>query len=238
MISPIKRIRAVLFDWDGTLVNSLDVKIHNAGGLFHQEFGFSSQEVEEAYRRLSGIPRRQLFDAIMQDLGKPPLQEEVFNHLSMKFSELNTRALSNPALPGLIPASTPVLLKYLQEKGCFLYVSSSASTTELKEIASALDLAHFFLDSGGDIMGSYPGFNKGRDHVAFVCDKHGLTKEGLLFIGDDLSDIRLGHEAGVITIARVGTYSREVLKDYNADAVVQTLEEIPALPGLVFGREV
>ena len=141
MISPIKRIRAVLFDWDGTLVNSLDVKIHNAGGLFHQEFGFSTQEVEDAYRHHSGIPRRQLFDAIMQDLGKPPLQEEFFNHLSMKFSELNTRALSNPALPGLIPPSTPVLLKYLQEKGCFLYVSSSASSVELKEIASALGIS-------------------------------------------------------------------------------------------------
>ncbi|HKZ44019.1 MAG TPA: HAD family hydrolase [Anaerolineales bacterium] len=237
MISPAVKIRAILFDWDGTLVNSLEVKIKNAGTLFQKVFDLLPVKVEEAYRRHSGIPRRQLFDAILADLGRPALETGEFDSLSSRFSEMNTKALSDPALPGLIPAATPSVLKTLQEKGCFLFISSSAATEELKEIAGSLGLSKYFLEAGGEIMGSYPGFNKGKDHVNHVCQKYGLAREELLFVGDDLSDIRLGHEAGVMTIARVGTYTEEELKDYNADAVVQTLDEITALPGLVFGAE-
>jgi phosphoglycolate phosphatase-like HAD superfamily hydrolase len=234
VIPPVKNIRAVLFDWDGTLVNSLEVKIRNAGELFQQEFNLSPEKVEEAYRRHSGIPRRQLFDAILADLGRPALKTGEFDLLSGKFSGLNTKALSDPTLPGLIPSSTLEVLGFLKEKGCLLFVSSSAATEELKEIAASLGLANYFLDSGGEIMGSHPGFNKGVDHVSHVREKYGLAADELIFVGDDLSDIRLGHEAGVITIVRIGTYSCEELRDYNADAVVETLEEISNLPGLVF----
>src|SRR3989337_1827326 len=127
MISPAVKIRAILFDWDGTLVNSLEVKIKNAGTLFQKVFDLS--------------------------------------------------------LPGLIPAATPSVLKTLQEKGCFLFISSSAATEELKEIAGSLGLSKYFLEAGGEIMGSYPGFNKGKDHVNHVCQKYGLAREELLFVG-------------------------------------------------------
>ena len=234
MISSSKKIHAVLFDWDGTLVNSLDVKIRNAGQLFQQEFDLSSEKVEEAYRTHSGIPRRQLFNAILSDLGKPALEADEFNNLSSKFSKMNTMALSDSTLPGLIPADTPVILKSLQDKGCILFVSSSAATEELQHIAASLGLAQYFSISGGEIMGSRPGFNKGVDHVNHVCEKYALVRDEVLFVGDDLSDIRLGHEAGVMTIAKMGTYPFEVLKDYNADAVVESLHEITSLPGLAF----
>ena len=234
MISPKKKIRAVLFDWDGTLVNSLDVKIRNAGKLFQQVFDLSTEKVEKAYRLHSGIPRRQLFNAILADLGRPALEEEEFNNLSSNFSKLNTIALSDPTLPELIPPATPLILNSLQERGCLLFISSSAATEELQQIAASLGLAQYFSASGGEIMGSRPGFNKGVDHVSHICEKYALTSDELLFVGDDLSDIRLGHEAGVMTIARMGTYPLDVLKDYNADAVVKSLEEITSLPGLTF----
>ena len=234
MISLKKKIRAVLFDWDGTLVNSLDIKIRNAGKLFQQEFDLSPQKVEEAYRFHSGIPRRQLFTAILADMGKPDLEGEEFKNLSREFSKLNTKALSDPTLPELIPPATPLILNSLQEKGCLLFISSSAATEELQQIAASLGLSHYFFASGGEIMGSRPGFNKGVDHVSHVCEKYELSRDELLFVGDDLSDIRLGHEADVMTIVRMGTYPLDVLKDYNADAVIQSLEEITSLPGLTF----
>ena len=110
----MKKIRAVLFDWDGTLVNSLDVKIRNAGELFNRVFNLSPDQVGMAYRRHSGIPRRQLFDAILDDLGRPPLDDVEFESLSGKFSIMNTQALRDPGLPGLIPPATPIVLQSLQ----------------------------------------------------------------------------------------------------------------------------
>ncbi|MFC2028983.1 HAD family hydrolase [Chloroflexota bacterium] len=234
MKSPVRNIRAVLFDWDGTLVNSLDVKIRNAGKLFKQVFDLSSQDVQQTYRRYSGIPRRQLFDAILADLGRPALGDEDYNTLSDRFSTLNTEALSDPSLPGLIPHATSLVLQSLQEIGCLLFISSSAATEELQDIASSLGLEKFITGSGGEIMGSRAGFNKGVHHVDHVCGKYGLTRQELLFVGDDLADIRLGAEAGVLTIAKAGTYPVDVLFANNADLVVKTLEDITRIPGLVF----
>jgi len=52
----------IVFDWDGTLIESLPLKIRNAGRLFEETFGVPRAGIEAAYRVHSGIPRRQLLD--------------------------------------------------------------------------------------------------------------------------------------------------------------------------------
>ncbi|MFH2039749.1 MAG: HAD family hydrolase, partial [Chloroflexota bacterium] len=148
-----KLVRAVLFDWDGTLVNSLDVKIRNAGLLFHQRFDLPPGQVEKAYQIHSGIPRRQLFNAILADLGQPALNDENYASLSWAFSDVNRNTLRDRSIQGLIPEATALVLESLLQIGCLLFVSSSAVTDEIKDIAGNLGLADYFMRSGGDIYG-------------------------------------------------------------------------------------
>lgn len=230
----MKLVRAVLFDWDGTLVNSLDVKIRNAGLLFHQRFDLSPDQVEKAYRFHSGIPRRQLFDAILADLGQPALDDENYSSLSRAFSDVNRNTLRDRSIQGLIPEATPLVLESLLQIGCLLFVSSSAVTDEIKDIAGNLGLADYFMRSGGDIYGSSPGFNKGSQHVEFICAQHNLSVDELVFVGDDPADIRLGQAAGVFTITRAGTYSSAALQTYKPDAIISSLDELTTLTGLSF----
>jgi phosphoglycolate phosphatase-like HAD superfamily hydrolase len=230
----MKLVRAVLFDWDGTLVNSLDVKIRNAGFLFQQRLDLSPEQVEKAYRVHSGIPRRQLFDAILADLGQPPLFDASFASLSKAFSDKNREALRDRKLPGLLPNATLLVLENLLQTGCLIFVSSSADTDEIRDIAGNLGLADYFVRSGGDIFGSRPGFNKGSQHVEHICKRHRLSVDELVFVGDDPADIRLGRAAGVFTIARAGTYSAAALQAYQPDAIINSLDELTALPGLLF----
>lgn len=232
----MRSVRCVLFDWDGTLVQSLDVKIRNAGLLFQQRFGLPPADVEKAYRVHSGIPRRQLFDTIRADFGLPGLQEEVFNSLSQAFSEANRAALRDRSLPGLVPAATPRTLEKLLQTGCLLFVSSSADTDEIRDIAANLGLADYFVRSGGAIFGSRPDFNKGSQHVEHICARHALGVEELVFVGDDPADIRLGRAAGVFTIARAGTCAADDLQAYQPDAIIESLDELTALPGLSFEK--
>ena len=91
----------VLFDWDGTLIDSLPAKVRNAGRLFEQEFGLSPEAVALAYRRVSGIPRKQLFASICADNGLPPLDDNAYQQLSQRFTEM-------PGLPDRI--RTPMAL--------------------------------------------------------------------------------------------------------------------------------
>lgn len=219
----------ILFDWDGTLVNSLDLKVRHAGLVFSRSYAVSPAEVEASYRRHSGIPRRQLFAAIYHDLGLGNLNDDQFTRLSAQFSDLNRRVLTDPSTPGLLPADTIPALEQLCQMGVTLYVSSSAETGELREVAQALGLAPYFLNSGGEILGSQPGLNKGPEHVRYIRERHAPSPVRLLAVGDEPSDIRLARQAGITAVAKVGTYSRAWWQQATLapDYLIETLAELP-----------
>ena len=199
-----------MFDWDGTLVDSLPLKIRNVGILFEQAFGLPAASVERSYQTHSGIPRRDLFDAILADHQLAPLADGQFTDLSRRFSELNQAALTDPEVDSLVSTDTRDTLTALQEIGFPMYVSSSAESGEIHIVARALGLDGFFLD----ILGSRPGFSKGREHIEYVLELHKALPSQVAFIGDDPADIRLGREAGVITIARLkGAEDERVLAE-------------------------
>lgn len=212
----------VLFDWDGTLVNSLDIKVHNAGKLFAQKLGLDPQKVEASYRRHSGVPRHQLFEAICRENGLASLSQARFNRLSEHFSEMNLAALSDPHTPGLVPEATPATLRALQAHGCKMYVSSSSVAQELELLAHGLGLRDYF----DGIIGSRPGFGKGPQHVAYVIEDTSTGRERIVMVGDDVTDVRLGHEAGVLTVAKTGTHTRETLELEKPDYIIDSLKQM------------
>ena len=221
------KIRLVMFDWDGTLIRSLEWKIRNGGLLFSDVFGVPAPDVESAYRRHSGIPRRGLVAAICQEMGLPALDEEQYAMMSARFSDMNRRILLDPSTTGLLPEETPLALQALREAGLVLYVSSSADQQEIIDIARSLGLYGYFTGTGGEILGSKPGFYKGRQHVAYVCRKQQVGLDEILFVGDEPTDIALGKEAGVQVAAIVGTYTAAQLAEAQPDLIVANLTELP-----------
>jgi phosphoglycolate phosphatase-like HAD superfamily hydrolase len=221
------KIRVVLFDWDGTLIRSLEWKIRNGGILFSEGFGVPAPDVEAAYRRHSGIPRRELFAAICEEVGLPALGEEQYAMMSARFSDMNRRVLLDPSTPGLLPEETPLALQALREAGRVLYVSSSADQQEIIDIARSLGLYDYFAGTGGEILGSKPGFYKGKQHVEHVCREQQVGLDEILFVGDEPSDIALGKEAGVWTAAKVGTYPAKKLAEAEPDILIESLMELP-----------
>jgi phosphoglycolate phosphatase-like HAD superfamily hydrolase len=215
----------VLFDWDGTLIDSLPNKVRNAGRLFQDEFGVPPEAVALAYRRVSGIPRKELFASICADNGLPPLDEEPYRRLSQRFTEMNLASLTGPGANRIATQETIDTLRTLQACGYPLYVSSSADPQEIRKGASALGLDSFFTG----IMGSLPGFGKGQQHVAHVLQSQAAGSNQLVFVGDEPADIRLGRLAGVRTVAKLGTCPAEVLSQENPDHIIGTLSELPAL---------
>jgi len=215
----------VLFDWDGTLIDSLEIKIRNAARLFEQELSAQPAQVESAYRRFSGIPRRQLFDAILTECRLPALDEQRYNQLSRRFSEMNLITLSDPRNPKLVPTDTRDALEILLSLDYPMYVSSSADTQEINAIARAMRLDKFFRA----ILGSVSEFTKGKPHIQYVLRQEKAGLDRIVFVGDEPADIALGHEAGVITITKAGTHSVEKLIAEGAEYVVTSLCEIPTI---------
>lgn len=215
----------VLFDWDGTLVNSLGIKIRNAGLLFSVTFGADPRQVEGSYRQHSGIPRRQLFEAICTDLSLPVLGDASYQTFSQRFTEMNMVTLTNSRNPGVLPKETADVLMELRDQGYPIYISSAADPQEIHHIVEAVGLGMYF----HEIMGSIPGFSKGEQHVEHVCQIHNVPISHIAFVGDDISDIQLGRAAGVLTIAKAGTHTFERLSAEGPDYVIGSLGELPPL---------
>jgi phosphoglycolate phosphatase-like HAD superfamily hydrolase len=215
----------ILFDWDGTLIDSLPNKVRNAARLFQEVFGVAPQDVVQSYRRVSGIPRKQLFASICADNGIPPLDDVQYQQLSQRFTEMNLASLTGSDAADILDPETLATLRLLQAAGYPLYVSSSADPHEIRTGARLLGLEGFFTE----IMGSLPGFGKGAQHVAHVLEVQSARREQLLFVGDEPTDVRLGNLAGVRTVARLGTCALDTLLKEKPAAIIRSLSELPDL---------
>jgi|SRR3989338_8726565 len=199
-----KAAKVIVFDWDGTLFDSMDNKTRNMGLVFHHHFDFSEKEVVALYCRYSGIPRRELFAQILADLGGGRiLEEDVFQNLSQEFTRLNQEANRGAKLfPDVKPC-----LDLLCHSGRSLYISSSSPAEELRPLTEQTEITSYFRA----VFGSTPEFNKGEEHWREVCRLEKCTLNELLFVGDDEQDAVLAERNNVRHLRIV----RSIVRDEN-----------------------
>jgi len=208
----------IVFDWDGTLIESLPLKIKNAGILFEETFGVSGADVETAYRIHSGIPRRQLFEAICADNGLPPLTDAQFSSLSAEFTKRNRAAVSRVEVESVVLLT----LAALNEKGYPLFISTSAVPDEVLSVTKSLKLDRYFQE----ILGSQGDFTKGPVHIEYILGKLSIPKDRIWFVGDEPSDVRLGKQAGVRTVVKTGSHPKERLAAAEPDVIIESISEL------------
>ena len=221
MKGSVEHCKVFLVDWDGTLVDSLPIKISNAGELFQRRLGVDSAKVEASYSRHSGVPRRDLFDLIATDCRGEPLSDPEFESLSAEFTATNRTEIA--ARAKLRPGSTEALAK-LGNNGRRVFISTASAQDEIDHLADAFGVARYCTE----VMGSRPGFSKGPIHAGHVRTEYGVTADEMMGIGDDLQDIRLFREAGITAVGITGTRTKSELEDAGADLVIDNLGEIAA----------
>ena len=213
------RFRAFLLDWDGTLLDSLPLKVENAVRLFATCYGVAPEAVRASYRRHSGMPRRELFNRIAAECTGHRLSDHEFEALSDTFSETNLQTI--PA-KGVLRPNVHSSLEALRQRNCLLFVSTSASQQELALLAQHFGLDTYF----HELLGSSPGFSKGLEHVAHVGATYHLCHKEMASVGDEVHDIRLHRAAGITAIGITGTEERETLLAAGADLVIDELVEL------------
>lgn len=219
MRASVEHCKAFLFDWDGTLVDSLPIKISNAGSLFAKRFGIEADDVRAAYARHSGVPRRELFDRIAQDCMDRTLTEPEFEQLSAEFTDMNRRRVGAEAS---LRAGSIDLLAGLRERGHLTFISTATAQEEIDALADAFGISRHCTE----VLGSKPGFTKGSVHAGHVTSRYGIPKTDIAGVGDDEQDMRLFREAGITSIGITGTRSRAELEAAGADFVIDSLHEV------------
>ena len=81
-------IRAIAFDFDGVLVESVEVKTRAFARLFNTEGPDAVRKILDYHLENGGVSRFEKFKTIYRSILKRPLSEEQFRSLCERFSEL------------------------------------------------------------------------------------------------------------------------------------------------------
>ena len=112
---------AVFFDFDGVILDSVDVKTKAFAKMFRQYGPEVEKSVVEYHLHNGGVSRFDKFRYYYEEILKKPVDEEIIKNLSKQFSNLVIDGvLAAPFMPGVKES-----LECLEEKGipCYIVIS-------------------------------------------------------------------------------------------------------------------
>ena len=214
--------RAVVFDLDGTLIDSVP-DIQAALNWLMARVGRRAVTRDEVVGMVGdGVPklveRGFLATGGLPDGGLEAPTAEFTRHY-----EANAATRTRP-FPGAEAA-----LEALRGAGCTLAVCTNKPAGATAEILGALDLARFFAAvAGGDTL---PGVRKPDPrHLLHVLDQLGAAPEDAVMVGDSHNDVNVAKAAGVATVAVTFGYAHGPVQDLGADVLIDHFDDlVPAL---------
>jgi len=198
----------VIFDFDGTIANTLDSIIDIMNGL-SDEFGFRKiKENDVEYLR-----------------GKRP--REILKHLGISIFKLpfvirKTRREINSHIALLSPSVDLLpILKLLKENDCHIGIVTTNIEENVKKFlhANNLDLFDFFYTVKNIF---------GKDRIlSKIIKEMKVEKSDVYFVGDEVRDIEAGKKVGIKTIAVSWGYNtKDALDKEDPDYLVDSPVEL------------
>ncbi|MBI5050047.1 MAG: HAD family hydrolase [Nitrospirae bacterium] len=195
-------IKAIIFDFDGVLVESVDIKTNAFAKLFESEGKEIVEKVVNYHLKNSGISRYEKFRYIYREILVRSLSDEEFEVLCNRFATIvKDSVVEAPYVRGALQ----FLEKYSAVYRCFIVTATPQK--EIEEIVQRRGIAGFF-------KGIYGAPLKKEDTVKAILSSEGTRPQEAVYIGDALSDYNAAVRNGVNFIARI--YDRvSIFEDKN-----------------------
>lgn len=207
-------IRAVLFDLDGTLTNTLE-DIADAMNRSLRLHGLPEWPVE-AYRYLVGDGAKKLAERAVRERQELALSVQ---REYQAYYQTHTRVKTQPY------AGVPEMLRALQGRGVPLAVFSNKPDADTKGVVS-----HYFPDIAFAVVrGQVEGVPVKPDPTGAlaVAEKLGVLPGEVLYLGDTATDMQCALNAGMHPVgAQWGFRTEEELWSSGAEHVLQTPMDI------------
>ena len=213
------RYRHIIWDWNGTLLDDLDLSIDIMNGLLGRR---SLPLLDRArYHRLFGFPVRDYYERLGFDFAR-----DSFEQLGVEFiSAYDARRWECRLQPG-----AETTLESLQAAGLTQSILSAYSQDTLREIVGHFGLTpRFKRILGLDNIYAHSKAELGRNWVAEL----GLPPGEILLIGDTLHDLDVARSIGVDCVLVACGHHPEARLRSHTDRVFADLSGLGAWPGLV-----
>ncbi len=198
----------LIFDFDGTLADTLAFTINAASEINRSLHLLSDEKIDfEKFRSTDTIE-------FFKDLEIPTYKLLFFLY---KYQRKQSREIDKvQVFQGL-----PEVLKNLKKNGVGLGIATSNSTKNVK-----LFLKNNNLDTFDFIYSSIDYFHKNRI-IERAIKKYGMEKENVIYVGDEIRDIKAAMEAGIKVASVTWGYNFEnVLSKYKPDFIINRPEDL------------
>ena len=209
-------IRAVLFDLDGTLVDSLD-DLTDAVNHMLASFGKDLLSTSEV-RSLVGKGARNL---VQRALGTES-PEDIEQGLGL-FMEFNAAHIADKSK---LYSGAREILENLAACGIRMAIISNKGADLSRLILETLKIDAFFeIICGGD---TFPEMKPSPLPLIRVIDRLGIASNEAFMVGDSINDIQAGKQAGIATIGCTWGYG-DLNELQGADHQAASCKEVGAI---------
>ncbi len=207
-----KNIRGVIFDLDGTLIDSYQA-IYLSFHYAYTQLGLPPLSLEEVKKLVGRGLSRTFGELLGESKGAQGLTlfrkkyEEVFPHHTHLLPDVRT------------------VLEQLSARGIQLAVATNKFGPFSREIFRHFKMENLFTVVVGD--GDVSQIKPHPAMLNFALEKMGLKKDETVFVGDSAIDIQTAQNAGMrVYVVPSGNTSREDLEEARPTAVLSRLLEL------------
>lgn len=203
---------AVIFDFDGTLVDSLDAHLRSWRKAF-EELGVELRE--EEIRKRFGKPSA----TILSEVLPPRLHGKI-----AELTERKQRYFAEQTASLKLYSGVEKVLKKLKEKGTPMAVATSISRKGLHDALQALGIEKYFevTVTVEDVTNSKPD----PEMLLKTAEKLGEYPKNCLMVGDSLYDVFAAERAGMsVVVVANNLYQIEQIREKGVK-IVENITEI------------
>lgn len=205
--TPSTTIKAVIFDFDGTLADSLEVFLKVAQELLGVTQTPSPEEIEEM-RGMKSLEIMKKFDIKAWRLPKLLLE--------------GRKAMAKEADSINLFQGIDKMLHDLKEDGYKVYVISTNSKPIISKVLRKADVSRFitYTDAGASITGKSANIRR-------LMKQRSLERSECVYVGDEVRDIEAARKAKIRVISvSWGFNSKKLLSSHNPDIIIDSPSEM------------
>ena len=190
-------IKAVIFDVDGVIIESAEIKTKAFAMLF-ADYPDKLPEIIAYHQKNAGISRYIKFRYFYEKILRQELSAQKESELGERFSQIVMREILNAPF-------TPGALEFLRRNKdrYYFFIASGTPQEELQNIIAYRQLSFFFRE--------IPGTPKQKDEIIEdILGRYSFQKKEVVFIGDAESDRASAEKAGIFFIARISSGNHQL----------------------------
>ena len=202
--------RAIVFDLDGTLVDTMIGYANIAAKLISECYNLDYKTAKEAYIKTSGIP---FFQQLEELFPKDSRNKETAQHFEKRKLTISREKRMSE--------DTKKTLEELSSLGFNLVVSSNNFQDNVDKFVKR-ERINFDL-----VLGYKEGFGKGEPHFNYIKRRLGVKPKEIIFVADSLKDAQRANLANIPFIAKLGTFNqKEFHKHFPNLPAIEKFSEI------------